>query len=182
MSRTQDRTLGPHATLMETVSDSLARKMNTSSLQEVILWDLWLFSSCNGRPLSTVSPPCSWDCAWRHANPAIAHTDVSSWRGLGFLCVLWVTKTLTEQKTREESVSKDRERSNVWVYHMQKLSPLGKCQCFASPFHLFLLSFAPKQEKLIHNHLCLLKRLISLYLNDLVPYCVIRVPLIFWSK
>ena len=65
-----------------------------------------------------------------------------------------VTGTLEEHKL--ESVRRDKERAVVCGHHIQKYSLFGGCLAFASPLHLLLLSFAPRQVKLIHRHLCFL--------------------------
>ena len=63
-----------------------------------------------------------------------------------------VTRTLAEHRTREESVRKDEERAAVYGHQMQNHSLCGGCLAVAS-IHLWSLSFAPKQLKMIHNHL-----------------------------
>ena len=67
-----------------------------------------------------------------------------------------VTLKLAEHNTREKSVRKDKEIVTVCGHHMQKHSLLGDCLAAASPLHPLSLSLAPKQVKLIHNHLCFL--------------------------
>ncbi len=64
------------------------------------------------------------------------------------------TKNLTKHITRDKSVRNDKEKAIVYGHHLQNHSLVGGCLSVGFPVHLLSLSFAPKQEKLIHNHLC----------------------------
>ncbi len=65
-----------------------------------------------------------------------------------------VTRNLTRHITRDKSVRNDKEKAIVYGLHLQNHSLLGGCLAVGFPLHLLSLSFPPKQEKLIHKHLC----------------------------
>lgn len=62
--------------------------------------------------------------------------------------------TSRTQNYREESVWKDKERATVCCQHMENHSLCGGSSCFCFSIAHRHISFAPKQMKLIHNHLC----------------------------
>ena len=120
-------------------------------------------SLCNSRS-ALFSPPCSWDnegdksnllaTAWMDV-PSWSWTTCETWLGCRYhLMLSMVTRTQAENKTREQSVGKNKKREFVCGHHMQNHSPFWGCLVFAPPLQLVSLSTAPKQGKLIHIHLC----------------------------
>lgn len=128
---------------------------------------------------SLVSPPCSSNCAGSHSNPSCNHI-LPSWRSwtirpnrLGYRYYLMlpvVTMTLVELKTREESVRKDKDRTDVCSHHMQNHSLLGGCIAFASiaPVFTFICTNAGETDS---QSLMLPKWTDPWSLADLMLYC-----------